>query len=1767
MAPESNPIVICGMAVRLPGDIKNTQDFWELMMQKKSGLIPIPQSRWNLEGFYSPVQRWGTIRNKECYMLSDRDLAHFDASYFTCGEKEIEKMDPMQRQLLEIARECLDNAGEAETRNKKVGCYVGNFSSDWQDDLSMDPHASGLYRGSGYLDFLQPNRVSYDRSREAVNAVYVKRMSDALRDGNPIRAVLRASATNNDGRSNGIMNPNTYQQEALIRQTYEEAGITDLSKTAFFECHGTGTPTGDPLEVAAVARVWKDHGGILIGAVKPNVGHSEGAAGLTSVIKAVLALEHRTIPPNIFLENPNPKRQGVHWAGMGKTLLKTNKVFGDTIRKLDRWLRTLPDAHRPEWTVRAELLKEGEASRVGARGFSHPCATAVQIALVDVLRSLGVVPQAVVAHSGGESAAAYAAGIISAEAAMVVAYYRGWLLQNDKAYAVPKGTMAYIGLGAKELTKFLIPGVVIGCENSPLSSTLSGDPVCIQHCIDQIHRRHPEVSTSLLKVETSFHSPWIEPLGEPYEKLLQPYLTDVKAPSVPYFSSVTGEEMTGNDFGATYFRKNFVQPVLFNSAVGNLLQSNEDNLFIEIGSHPALQAPIGEIMKSRSDTEYGYIATLKRGDDQSVFLLRLAGELFMHGISADLNTIIAKGRVLTDVPTYPWLHVKRYMDEPRNPARYKAREYTRHDLLGARIVEGNDIEPAWRNMLDVKEASWLLDHIVNDQVVFPGAGYIGIAGEAIRQISGGRGAYTIRDMVITTPLTLPKDRKMEIYTRLIPEDTTDGIGHQWYHFKVMTCDGQHWLSHCTGWIRTGADTLPVVGSKVPSKDKAEHEFPRQVPSNEWYSSVKKLGIEWRNAFQGLEDITASTVTQEASATVYDFDDATHYEAHPTLLDQMLQTNLIAMTHGLKRRLTDVVLPTKIGHIAVLGAQELRMRVYGAIKEDLKKEKLMAQSTIYTEDGRLSVYMDNLEFGILPKGKQEDPLLGSYFKWDTDISLLDSLEKDNASQVLEGHSLDSKSQGDLNKHQQEFHEVVRLLGFKTPDARVVEIGSGSTQVAQVALDALHPSPNDRFYQKYTYASVNDESIETVSKALCDEAEGGVGKPDVTVGGIEQVSLSDGADIVIVPADTLSADDDLVLDELESLKTVVSSNGRLVIHNLGPAGLGEATDQQLKQLGFRVSSRSKTGVITAELKSAAPGRTQTVTVLKGESAGSRALAQNIKAVFESKGSTVKFSHARAVPSDADLVISLLDLDESIKTSAVHSLDASTFRPFVDSLCTLSVPLIWLLPMAHTACNKPHAAMIQGLARTVRIEHKADITLVEVDKQTTARGDFANPVWKIAQSLAGRRTGGHLDADYDYAIRDGVVKIPRMKWFSFKDTAVVGEGTIPSSPSTSMFKGDASYLLVGGFGGLGRSIATWMVEHGARNLIILARSATHADNENIIKELEGYPGCTVTAVSGDVGKYEDVVRAIKSAPAPIAGVMQLSLVLKDNSTKDMSFDEWMTVVQPRVTGTWNVHEALIAARATLDFFMIFGSGGGHTGYYGQANYSASNTFLDAFVQYRHQLGLPASVVDLGVVGDIGYLLEQDHLYEAFKNGGFFFLTEQQVLDAAAISLANNSPQAGTAGPLSSFCLGGLSVRPMTDPANRVNWKRDVRFALSHYFHKSSPQGSAGGTGSDGEHDDEAARLIALATSDPDQLRDAVTIAALAKLLARSLSELMLRPAEDFPTNAALASIGLDSIVSIELVDWIQQQFHIGLSSIEITSSKSLTHLAEKIVGELTA
>ena len=203
----------------------------------------------------------------------------------------------------------LHQACEALRSGECTSAIVGGTSIILTPTVSIAMSEQGVLSPEGSCKTFDAAANGYARA-EAINAVYLKPLDAAQRDGSPIRAVVRASSVNFDGKTVNITSPNTDTQEALIRQVYQTAELNP-SDTTFVECHGTGTPVGDPIEVAAIARCFNN---TYIGSVKPNVGHSEGASGITSLIKSVLALERKIIPPNIKFSQPNPH---IHFAGWG----------------------------------------------------------------------------------------------------------------------------------------------------------------------------------------------------------------------------------------------------------------------------------------------------------------------------------------------------------------------------------------------------------------------------------------------------------------------------------------------------------------------------------------------------------------------------------------------------------------------------------------------------------------------------------------------------------------------------------------------------------------------------------------------------------------------------------------------------------------------------------------------------------------------------------------------------------------------------------------------------------------------------------------------------------------------------------------------------------------------------------------------------------------------------------------------------------------------------------------------------------------------------------------------------------------------------------------------------------------------------------------------------------------------------------------------------------------------------------------------------------
>lgn len=174
---------------------------------------------------------------------------------------------------------------------------------------------------------------------------------------------------------------------------------------------------------------------------------------------------------------------------MGKTLLEQSALFKAVLHECERVLASLPD--KPAWSIVEELSKPSEQSNIYQSTYSQPLCTALQLALVVLWRSWGLVPDAVLGHSSGEIAAAYAAGILSVRDAIVIAYYRGLCLGNLVATASSasgsKGSMCAVGLdleSARALLENYVDRVRLAAVNSPTSCTLSGDREAVDQIID-----------------------------------------------------------------------------------------------------------------------------------------------------------------------------------------------------------------------------------------------------------------------------------------------------------------------------------------------------------------------------------------------------------------------------------------------------------------------------------------------------------------------------------------------------------------------------------------------------------------------------------------------------------------------------------------------------------------------------------------------------------------------------------------------------------------------------------------------------------------------------------------------------------------------------------------------------------------------------------------------------------------------------------------------------------------------------------------------------------------------------------------------------------------------------------------------------------------------------------------------------------------------------------------------------------------------------------
>lgn len=268
--------------------------------------------------------------------------------------------------------------------------------------------------------------------------------------------------------------------------------------------------------------------------------------------------------------------------------------------------------------------------------------------------------------------------------------------------------------------------------------------------------------------------------------------------------------------------------------------------------------------------------------------------------------------------------------------------------------------------------------------------------------------------------------------------------------------------------------------------------------------------------------------------------------------------------------------------------------------------------------------------------------------------------------------------------------------------------------------------------------------------------------------------------------------------------------------------------------------------------------------------------------------------------------------------------------------------------------------------------------------------------------------------------------------------------------------------------------------------------------------------------------------------------------------SHDHWHAAIKPKFDGALNLHNAL--GSTSLDFFVLFSSLSYVVGQAGQANYAAANSYLAAFTQYRHSLNLPASVLNIGIIEDVGYVSENAAILAQFKAMSYHTLQEADLLDALAFSISHQTAiQQSSTDYVNTaeLTIGLRSTKPLSDGDNRAIWKRDIRMAMAHHTELSSATEGSSSSNRD------LSQFLARLGEDPTMLDVQSNREYLTQQIGASIYTLMFRPTSEINVNLTLPALGVDSLVAIEVCNWWRRTLGLDASILEIMSAGSIASL----------
>jgi len=654
--------------------------------------------------------------------------------------------------------------------------------------------------------------------------------------------------------------------------------------------------------------------------------------------------------------------QGSQWWAMGRELLENEPLFRHHVEKIDKML-----SKHANWSLIEELTKDEKFSRISDTNISQPSIFAIQIGLYEMWKSLGIQPAAVVGHSIGEVAAAYASGALTLEQAVLLIFHRSRI----QFKATDKGRMLAVGLSYEDAKK-LINGkenkVTVGAVNGPSMVALSGDTDAIEEIAEELDKK--DIFHRLLVVNVPFHSHHMEPLKDELLSSLGTFKT--KPSKIPFYSTVEAGIVNGENLTPAYWFRNIREPVLFTKAIEAQLIDGFDT-FIELGPHPIHAIGMNDLINSHK-VKGLVIPSIRRKEPEKRIFLASVATLHTWGCKINWKKLYGDEHCRVELPRYPWQKESYWIEtEEGKKVRLGKIEYHPHlKKQVSSVRESNNI--IWEVDLDKRSYPYIEDHKVQGPIVFPGAGHVDLVIGAA-QASFGEKFEFIEDVNFENALFLPDSGEPP----QIQIDISHDSGDYFIYTRPKGKEAQ-WTMCSNGKVNHIGDKFKAIPVDL---DDIRTRTIIPVEVKPMYDELLESGLYLGPTFRAIKKLWRSNGHWESLSEI-EVHESIHSEffqfnIHPGVLDSCFQTvfGIFNERSDLSRKM-GVYVPRHIDKIKFYKKpSSYKMYVHGRLRE-WTDEYALGELWIFDADGSLIAEFHGFKSQYLKGSRGEQG--GEHDKW-------------------------------------------------------------------------------------------------------------------------------------------------------------------------------------------------------------------------------------------------------------------------------------------------------------------------------------------------------------------------------------------------------------------------------------------------------------------------------------------------------------------------------------------------------------------------------------------------------------------------------------------------------------------------------------------------------------------------------------------------------------------------------------------------------------------